>query len=930
MIKEIDYKGYSTIPSDYEVDDGWFLGMENFVPDDGALHPISPVNNKFLLPDGGELLFIHATPNYKHYIVSLPNGSLVWGDEPAPMNWRPIPDGGSGDIRDINAVGNTLVVCKDEISYFLWEGNSYEKLGNSLPQLEISFGLRGTAVSYCKRYNVNHIEINLGNTTIKSAFEEYWESKKDLINSSIMAAANKFIKEESIDKGKFCFPFLLRYAFRLYDGSLSHHSAPILMCPSTGDVPLIDARETVTDVNGGSMRTLLRADMMLMSSNLTYQIVGDWTKELDKWKDIITGVDIFVSKPIYTHDTNKGIEKESLVNGVSISAKQSVGSFVGTLSPSNGTGIIPNMDERNVVGGGTGAYVSCYSVWNLLDLYNMHFSRYRSDYMPILRISPRDWHKDIERGNNTFFKLHSISLNELEEGIRKDILIDEGYLQSLMVREAMSDDYLSRDSISSTKTMVYNNRLHLIGSERKLFCGFRPVSMVSYVDARVVVSSQAPCGVDVYADEKVYGVITELGINGNTYGVSSPTDNGGVALYNVLSTEMRDWYRCFFYGNLNASIMHFTETNGTSYKGTLRLKKHEFLNGCSFFYRGSDTIVDNVYEDTTGGINISAIDRIRSRFVGGKIIDKNLYVSDVNNPFSFPAKGVYSIGNGDIRGISSATKPISTGQFGQYPLYAFTSDGVWALSVGNTGEYMSKQPVTRDVCIDVNSITPIDGGVLFLTDRGLMLLSGGDSVCLTDTIYKKHKDASPLRSKLGVDHVDMSTFLKGCDISFDYNHSRILVINKNYNYGYVYNTRSKMWGMMTSDTKYFVPSYPNAVGVRSDGYVVDYSDDSFSSHIRGRLITRPIKLDMRDVLKTIDTIIQRGYFRSGNIKTILYGSRDLFNWYVVSSSKDHYLRGYRGSPYKYFCIELICDMRSDESITGCSVQFTPRYTNRLR
>jgi len=96
------------------------------------------------------------------------------------------------------------------------------------------------------------------------------------------------------------------------------------------------------------------------------------------------------------------------------------------------------------------------------------------------------------------------------------------------------------------------------------------------------------------------------------------------------------------------------------------------------------------------------------------------------------------------------------------------------------------------------------------------------------------------------------------------------------------------------------------------------------------LVTRPLKLDAANVLKTVDTIIQRGYFRKGHVKTILYGSRDLFNWQLVSSSEDHYLRGFSGSPYKYFRVVLLCSLSADESVSGCTVQFTPRLTNQPR
>ena len=85
-------------------------------------------------------------------------------------------------------------------------------------------------------------------------------------------------------------------------------------------------------------------------------------------------------------------------------------------------------------------------------------------------------------------------------------------------------------------------------------------------------------------------------------------------------------------------------------------------------------------------------------------------------------------------GISTAAKALSQGQFGQFPLYAFTDEGVWALEVNSSGGYSAKQPITRDVCISSDSITQIDTAVLFATDRGIMEISGSQTQCLTDII----------------------------------------------------------------------------------------------------------------------------------------------------------------------------------------------------
>lgn len=134
---------------------------------------------------------------------------------------------------------------------------------------------------------------------------------------------------------------------------------------------------------------------------------------------------------------------------------------------------------------------------------------------------------------------------------------------------------------------------------------------------------------------------------------------------------------------------------------------------------------------------------------------------------------------------------------------------------------------------------------------------------------------------------------------------------------------------MYSQIRDNVNSYPEALAVTNDGKMINFALTDGQS-IGGLLVTRPMKLDAADVLKTVDTIIQRGNFRKGHVQSLVYGSRDLYNWSLVWSSKDHYLRGFRGTPYKYFRIALLCNLAEDESIYGATVQYEVRKTNQPR
>lgn len=147
--------------------------------------------------------------------------------------------------------------------------------------------------------------------------------------------------------------------------------------------------------------------------------------------------------------------------------------------------------------------------------------------------------------------------------------------------------------------------------------------------------------------------------------------------------------------------------------------------------------------------------------------------------------------------------------------------------------------------------------------------------------------------------------------------------NSMYRIGYEENNVSRIYTSVTVTKGAYIEG----------NQLVDYSSidpQSNGNPTRGMFITRPLKLDMPDVLKTVDTIIQRGNFKYGHVKSAVYGSRDLVNWVLIFTSTDHFLRGFRGSPYKYFRIVSIFELDSTESIFGATVQFTPRFQNRLR
>ena len=956
MIQNIKYNGYSASPSDYECQDGDLAGAIGLVPDNGAMKPILPPSVIMQCEENERVVFIHSSYSFIHYIVfNSENSTLYYIDKSLYSSNKVEIAQMAYSIMQINAIGNTLMaLTEDGIYYYLWVDGAYKSLGNHLPEIDISFGLVGRPRLFSlsdeskSTFTISFNEISEGNL-----YNELSEANKTKITDQIMAKVNKFVAQETVNKGRFCFPFLVRYALRLYDGSLVHHSAPILMNPSTKTAPWV----YWTRAKGKGAYSTATCNILLVAANLDYNLESnDDFYILEEWKDVIKGIDVFISKPIYTYDQNG---KVSSFNDTDNHTTK----FIGRLYAENRTTTNNTLAEDKLLGNFSSKdFLDHYCEWTYAQIYAMYYSSDRSYPATTFNLPEFSDNKVAEsiKNTSTFYKLCSIDLSEAIEnhGTRKDIVVDNEYLQSLVTREVMTDDYLSHDNLCANHSFVYNSRLNLSGLRRKPFRGFISQSMFAYcngmynwgangttLNINMVPYSYGSYSIAVYIKEndRTLVVRADAGLyNYNDLQLFNSleftyTDSSG----NSTTRKSRHSWGCYvFYPNPNAFKLVIYNIGQACY--AIDLQPHDFLNGAFALLDYELVREKNFTALPTLDMEITPPNfnwKVKEYPIS---VPNKIYTSEVNNPFYFPLLGINTIGTGDILGISTAAKALSEGQFGQFPLYAFTTDGVWALEVSNTGSYSARQPITRDVCINADSITQIDSAVLFATDRGIMLLQGSESICISDILDSKEGFAitdlpwgEQLVGKSGLAKTDFNIvpfreFLAGCRMLYDYTHQHIIVYNPNHTYAYVYSLESKAWGMTHSDIASGVNSYPEALAMTHAGELVDFSHSDVTQGLKGVLVTRPFKLGAPDLHKTIDTIIQRGHFRKGHIKVALYGSRNLYDWFLISSSIDHYLRGFRGTPYKYFRLALLCELDHDESVYGCTIQYTPRLINQPR
>lgn len=198
-----------------------------------------------------------------------------------------------------------------------------------------------------------------------------------------------------------------------------------------------------------------------------------------------------------------------------------------------------------------------------------------------------------------------------------------------------------------------------------------------------------------------------------------------------------------------------------------------------------------------------------------------LKVSAVDNPFYFPTAQTYKF-DAEIVGVASNAEAISTGQFGQYPLFVFTKSGIWAMAVDASGQgaYTTMSPFSREVC--AGAVCPVSGGIVFTTERGVMAISGGQVTELSAMVDGRRFDffgynqemwnAIFAKANVGVVAPDeIRTYIDGAKLGYNYLHNEVIVSNSNYGYSYVFSLSGQEWSVIDSVFDVTTNSYPELV-----------------------------------------------------------------------------------------------------------------------
>lgn len=957
MINEVTLHGITHSPSDHEASDGDLGTCLNLIPENSALRPIYKGSEaeSFQMPnDTCTIALVHKVTHdaeiHSHYIVHCANAS--------PFSWYYTERGGDGtphqiDLGDfkvnaVTAVGNILCFVGDEKTiYAFWSGDHYTPFDHTA----FSYS---AVISNQKSEEIN-VSANLGDTW-SSAFEKnsHFNNNVDvslkgvsIIFSDLDALVNKKLEERGKEWFKYTSFGVL--AVRLYDGtSYINISNPFILAPETSFNKFIWRQETTSCGTITSIHTH------------TINVSMDIPEGLE---DLIQGIDVFLCAPDTFIDTEKltrGISRykcyiwnDKMASGVNcdtfaIKSKEDVyqtlenKSFYLSVSiPKEkfGTDVqlkriqqveesLSLADMKRSTFGGQCAITNN----NRLHLGNIRQTIFNAFDTEL--ITSRKKISDTQLYLNAYYDLPSTKTSTT------DCLCDAVYKVSLRENGVQREVYYSGQlQYPISPILAYPSTLattmeifFFLPKYNKYFCKKMQLHQSDSFGMSYYLNISTDRTTPTAVDRQSSSSLENQGFADVSFRDPSPDKD-----------ELDDYM--YLYHD-DAGLPAFIQL----YRYKL-LRKEE--SGGSFgnskpttklVYYWDDTPIDtgDLTEITKSEFDAAlAMVQQQSKYVSQH--PNVVKVSEAENPLVFPASASVQVGSSIISAMATNTQPISEGQFGYAPLYAFTDEGVWVLTVTDQGTYDARQPAKRDICSNPKGILQIDDAVLFPTEQGVMMQTGRESKCITDSLdgypfdFSLMPAAAKVLAKAGVEadevkYLHFREFMKSADMIYSYYDHRIILFSPLCGYAYVYSIKSGLWGVMQSNIVKRVNIYPEAYAIDSNRHIVNLYQEHPEGDTPYMFCTRPLGLNAPDIHKTVFSLIARGYFRKSadRLGMVLYGSNDLFHWHAVGSSVDRYLRGLAGSPYKYFRIAAIGSLSPDESIQGFSIDYQQRWQNKLR
>lgn len=950
-ISRIQLRGISRTPSDRLTEDGGCAESLNVQLDNTELAPSflpEDVTAKMGLPEDlqAERIFIHKTANYENYIVVQEDRIVAYTpriEDEGPLVIHELTNGEV--VNDITSVGNTLIISTSaNLYYVLYKDRGYTFLGNRVPFLHINFDKEATGEAVGIDYNYYYDAGDLTLDTSKVWFEKgiiyapLTTLTTELVNGALpeedLWTKENFTYEEgsenNLQKKQFyefkehilelikeCFRkvkeqghlsghLFVRYAIELYDGSL-YSSMPILIKDDTIKIDVstdvsIGTAESEEELDDGSVvKTHViatwedKAKVTAVPYDILFQCID--FQNLDTWKDTIQNINFYISIPsTYIVPEYLKLEDRDYVTEI----------------------VVENGDNYEVELQHTWSSGKV-SYGEMQDFKKFLLEQSSLTYL-VKSIPVKD-----ERGLLTD---EILSLGEKQKLEIKQDLLDVDILQT---QQRLEKDDMKHYVMASDRIDTFNNQVIL--SQASQLVGY-DYSRLNAYDVITKETSGVPKQYSTSYDVTflLKGPTRDIVVKAGPFGTFY--SNTGTSIYN----ERYFSFQTFPDSRAYKMIVKATRTAYPSMAETVKYGEFEMLPhpylDCAYFYGGINSeLRDNCTQD-------SAIEYEADNIEG---LENKLVISKQDDPFVFPINKRYTF-QSKILGVAVVTTALSQGQFGQFPLYVFTEDGIWAMETAADGSFISQKPLSRDVCINPDSITSIDNAVVFVTSKGVMMIQGSQVVNISPNMNGKHYtientaqtiiegqdffcDLLPAIS----DDTHFLAFVKEASIVYDYAGQRLIFIKKGETYQYVYKLDTQTWHKTAYDIDLVSPinSYPECLvqgAKEGKTKVYDLSTvlDAVESKtpVKGVIATRPFDLGEPDVFKAITDVRIRGQFPKGAVKFILMGSNDGITFVTLSTL--------RGRSWKLFRMVILADLAPTERISWVDIMYDTKFTNKLR
>ena len=889
----------------------------------------------------------------KHMVHEVPGKLTATVTEPGKSTvYKDIEGYGTTGEIEVLPLGRMIVVKDSEgLNYMLWKDSEYIFLGTEVPSLPVNFGLRGEVVTGALSGETDGSFDLSGIADPDPAGylpDDSAGHVRTLANQAYGQAAR--LTTEAARDGFFTHSFFVRYALRLYDNTRVNISSPVLMTVSTNELFMESQNwhDSDTDVY-----------YSMIQARLDYYIQTGVKERFEQWGDIVKGVDIYVSAPIYTY-------KADSVKLLAFCYPESYTVFspgnINTMKEYYGYTVsrLTNIDSTWETAGFKNNYyvkrdmMLCHALSVRNDQAQSKMAAVTGDgtgYNALLQLEPRraeslqeDYH-----GEGPYYLLRSYDIAELVEGERTVVAVSGDRLLNIVTQETLKETQSFGNIVAASDAMVYNRRLNLSDAKIEMRCMQSLETLLPranrWQDWECDATTGRPARTSDVGTESYRLMVETVSPDGKTIRLRDQE-----LAPEGTSLNLRSALQYLFYPDSEVTKMAVFRWEDITYGSTPvilpegaalvkpvgillpGLKKSFLINGT--YYKGdvlsasAETDIETSVEPTDDNV-VSYPNR--------------LLLSEVEDPFVYTMRNEYMVGNGRIMKLATNTEPLSTGQYGQFPLIAFCTDGTWALSVNADGTFDVPRPLSRDVLTNTRFVIGVDRGLLFVTRQGLKLLGADKRIQLLSAILEGENTdetmfvggSTPIASFVSgwsslfiQDTDEIRESLQCCSMVYDGKENIVHIFFPDTSKQLILNLDGLSFSSQTDGGKKqpvaVVEDYAMSV-MQFDGDRHLYGYDTAVSEERSKGWCLSRILTMGEVNRYACVMQMKAYHRmasGSSVQTALFASNDSVSWRLLTSLK--------GASYRYYRFALFTDMNDLDAVSGLSILYEPRRDNKLR